>query len=67
MIDPNIYNGEVRIQMANKNFMTREKVMQAMKDLKIKNCEGSDLIPQRILIEGIDILHSPFSALFNMF
>ena len=42
------------------------KVMQAMKVLKIKNCEGSNRIPQRILADGIEILHLPFARLFEL-
>ena len=66
IINPNVYNGLNKIHVPNENFMTPEKVMQAMKELKIKNCEGADLIPQRILAEGIEVLHGPFCALFSL-
>jgi hypothetical protein len=37
-----------------------------MKGLKVKNCEGCDLIPQRILADGIESLIDLFSKLFNL-
>ena len=46
--------------------MTQDKVLKAMKSLDIKNCEGPDQIPQRVLADGIEILHEPFSHLFNL-
>ena len=32
----------------------------------MKNCEGYDRIPQRILIDGINILINPLTRLFNL-
>ena len=40
--------------------------MQAMKELKIKHCECSDRIPQRIFADGIVILHFHFARLFEL-
>ena len=37
-----------------------------VRQLKIKNCEGYDRIPQRFLIDGIDILINPLSQLFSL-
>ena len=37
-----------------------------LKNLKIKNSEGFDRIPQRILIDGMSELIKPFSILFNL-
>jgi hypothetical protein len=54
------------INAPNENYMTPEKVMQAMKQLKNKNCEGADLIPQRILAKGIEVQYEPFCALFSL-
>ena len=47
------------------NFMRAENVIKAMKTLKVKNCEGPDQIPQRILIDGVERLVEPFSKLFE--
>jgi hypothetical protein len=66
VINQNVYNRLNKIHVPNENYMTPEKVMQAMKQLKIKNCEGADLIPQRILAEGIEVLHEPSCALFSL-
>ena len=45
--------------------MTTENVIKAMKEIKLKNAEGCDRIPQRILLDGIEILSGPLSVLFN--
>ena len=37
-----------------------------MNSIKIKNCEGYDRIPQRILIEGSEILLPPIAKLFEL-
>jgi hypothetical protein len=34
--------------------------------VKIKHTEGFDRIPQRILVEGIDILLKPMTKMMNM-
>ena len=39
--------------------MSRQEIIECIEQLKIKNCEGYDHIPQRILIDGIDILVNP--------
>ena len=36
-----------------------------LKTIKIKNCEGYDRIPQRILSDGANILIGPFTGLFE--
>ena len=46
--------------------MTRDRVYECLKQLKSKNCEGYDRIPQRILLDGVDALLTPFSKLFAM-
>ena len=45
--------------------MTTENIMKAVKSIKMKNAEGNDRIPQRILIDGISVLMAPLSYLFN--
>ena len=65
VISQNVYNGSEKIRTNDKNFMTPDKVLESMKGLKVKNCEGCDLIPQRILADGIESLIDPFSKLFN--
>ena len=64
-LNPNVYNGTVRVHSLEKNFMTEEKIIEAVKSLKMKNCEGSDRLPQRMLVDGLPILINSFVVLFN--
>ena len=45
--------------------MEYNDVLLAVKSLKTKNCEGHDRLPQRILIDGIEILINPLVELFQ--
>ena len=65
-IDQGVYNGYQKMQVDDQDFMTPVNVLIAMKSLKIKNCEGSDQIPQRIIADGLEILHEPFTKFFAM-
>ena len=47
------------------NFMTELNVKKAMESLKLKNAEGHDRIPQRLLIDGAEILNVLFSQFFD--
>ena len=55
-IDANVYNGFKKINVENKNFMTTTNIINAIQGLKLKNSEGFDRIPQRILIDGMSAL-----------
>ena len=46
--------------------MTATNILECVKQLKMKNCEGYDRIPQRILIDGINILLNPLTRIFNL-
>ena len=46
-------------------FMSQSDVRECILSIKIKNCEGFDRIPQRILVDGIDHLVLPLAHLFN--
>ena len=48
------------------NFITEENVGKVMTGLKIKNCEGFDRIPLRILNEGAEYLIGPMTKLMQM-
>jgi hypothetical protein len=65
-VDSNVYNGTKKLNADNENFMTPENVISAIKSLKVKNCEGFDRIPVRILIDGIEELTPILSHLFNL-
>ena len=58
-VDPEVYNGRQRIFAEDWMFMTGERIMDCIKGLKIKNTEGYDRIPQRIIIDGGMILCEP--------
>ena len=36
-----------------------------MSDIKIKNSEGYDRLPQRIIVDGATVLINPLTTLFN--
>ena len=55
-IQQNVYNGRQKIYANNYNFMDKQSVIEAISSIKIKNCEGYDRIPQRILVDGIKYL-----------
>ena len=53
------------VHSAETDFMTRERVIECLGEIKIKNCEGYDRIPMRILKEGASVLWLPLSVLFR--
>ena len=65
LINNGVYNGKHSINIGSVNFMTPENLLLAVRSLKVKNCEGHDKIPQRILTDGIDLLQYPSSILLN--
>ena len=64
-MDETVYNGSKKVDSACEFFMNEDQVFECLKSLKIKNCEGYDRIPQRILVDGAEILISPLAKLFN--
>ena len=66
VIDPGVYNGHPKMTTVNADFMTAVDILECINQLKIKNCEGYDRIPQRILIDGINVLIGPLSKLFAL-
>ena len=65
-IDPTVYNGRTKMAAADSNFMSENDILECVKQLKLKNCEGYDQIPQRFLIDGISILINPLTKLFSL-
>ena len=45
--------------------MTQANILRAVKSIKLKNSEGDDRIPQRILIDGVEILLETLTGLFT--
>ena len=64
VINDNVYNGQKKVYCDDKMFMSSQKIVECVKTIKMKNCEGYDRIPQRILVDGIDHLVQPLSKLF---
>ena len=64
-ISDSVYNGKRKIWTVDHHFMSIDNILEAVKSLKSKISEGYDRIPQRILVEGIEILKYPLSYLFN--
>ena len=56
VINENVYNGKLKLQTESRFFMDRDSIIDCVKSLKIKNSEGYDRIPQRILFDGLDQL-----------
>ena len=65
IIDPTVHSGVRRIYANDNMFMTRENIINSVKSLKIKNNEGYDRIPQRVLIDGLEILIEPLTIFFS--
>ena len=45
--------------------MTSDNILKAVSSIKMKNSEGDDRIPQRIIIDGISLLLRPLTVLFG--
>ena len=64
-INPLVQNGHQKITEYIDFLLNQSDIMECVKSLKIKNCEGYDQIPQRVLSEGIEILLTPLTGLFK--
>ena len=64
-INEHVYNGVSKFTTGDKNFMTSENILKAVQSIKLKNSEGHDRIPQRLLIDGISVLLQPLTSLFD--
>ena len=64
-VDNNVYNGNQKVNTISQNFMTKENIIDAIKSLKSKNCEGFDRIPLRALIDSTQITLPILAHLFN--
>ena len=51
-----VYNGTKKLEQDNKMFMDKNSIMECILALQTKNSEDVDRIPQRILVDGADIL-----------
>ena len=46
--------------------MSENEILEYVKQLKLKNCEGYDRISQRFLIDGFSILINPLTKRFSL-
>ena len=60
------WNEQNKVTIGETNFMTEDKILRAMKGIKLKNFVGIERIPQRILLTGMEILLKPMAYLFNL-
>ena len=65
-VDPGVYNGVRKLNSQNAFFMSRKEIMDCVNTIKMKNCEGYDRIPQRVLVDGLEILIEPLIAFFSL-
>ena len=61
----NVYNGQRKLRVDDKDFMMQNDIIEAVSNIKLKNSEGFDRIPQRVLIDGISLLIKPLTMLFS--
>ena len=59
-------NGKRKVVCNEYMFMTPKSIEECLKSIKVKNCEGHDRIPQRILVDGVNQLVKPLTTLFKM-
>ena len=64
-ISNTVYNGKKKLDHPNSFFMTEKDILDCLCKIKIKNCEGFDRIPQRVLVHGAPILIHPLRELFQ--
>ena len=60
-----MYNGTKKLEQETKMFMGKNSIMECILALQTKNSEGFDRVPQRILVDGEDILIVAFEGLFS--
>jgi hypothetical protein len=65
-IDDQVYNGGQKGKSPVRMFFDPVSVKEVMMLLKIKNSEGFDRIPQRIIVDGVEILALKFVKLFEL-
>ena len=64
-VDDLVYNGTRKVIAEDQFYMDSESIRECIKSLAIKNSEGFDRIPQRVIVDGCDVLIRPFSIIFQ--
>jgi hypothetical protein len=63
-LNVNVYNSTKELNCHDQFFMGKAAILECLKSLKAKNSKGFDCIPQKILVDGADILLVPLTGLF---
>jgi hypothetical protein len=64
--DDSVFNGEKKVNATSTFFMYKASVKECILSLKLKNSEGFDRIPVRILCDGVDFLLDSLTCLFKL-
>ncbi len=64
-INDRVHNSRRLVDADKKMFMQECDVWECIKTLKGKNSEGFNRIPQRILVDGAEVIIKPLSGLFK--
>ena len=56
IIDHQVYSGKRKLFAGCEMFMSTQEVDKCIRSIKLKNSEGYDRIPQRILVDGANYL-----------
>ena len=65
-VNQNVYNGTQTIQAQCGMFMTRDNNRECVSEIKVKNTEGNDRIPQRVLVDGVEQLLESLTNSFKL-
>ena len=66
IVDPTVYNGRRKMVAGDLMFMSTHDIRKCIESIKLKNTEGYDRIPQRVLVDGLEHLLPPFTKLFGL-
>jgi hypothetical protein len=64
-LDESVFNGNKKLECWDFIFIGKPAILSCIKTLKYKNSEGFDRIPQRIIVDGADVLIDPLTELFQ--
>ena len=65
-VNSEVYNGQKLVNSGVSMFMDTKAIISVVGTMKVKNSEGFDRIPQRVIIEGINHLLKPLTNLFKL-
>ena len=65
-VNSEVYNGQKLVNSGDSMFMDTDAIISVVGTMKVKNSEGFDRIPQRVIREGINHLLKPLTNLFKL-